>query len=372
MSESHRPTAFANVSRRTARVILVATLVTVGVCVGISVSPMQSSNLNPEMDRPGDVELYQAVIDRVHSGEAYYAALGDELRTRGYPTASVFNWRTPLPLWFIAKLPHPLVGKAILCALALAVLLGAFELVGREGGTQRGQICGMVLVGALMPVALKNLYVMPGLWAGVLIALSLVSFGLGRRRAAVVCGMLAWLTRDLAGLYVITLLALAVWQRRWKEAAGWVACIAIYAAYFALHTVQFLAITGPEEVAHPQGWLQFGGLAFAISVAQMNAFLLVIPQWVTAIYLPLCVLGLAGWNTAAGRRVALVVVAYLAAFMCVGQTFNQYWGTLLAPALCFGIAFAPAALRELWIASGWNASRWKYGGKPRAVASNSL
>ena len=44
--------------------------------------------------------------------------LGDELRTRGYPTASVFNWRTPLPLWVIGKLPHPMIGKVLLGGLA--------------------------------------------------------------------------------------------------------------------------------------------------------------------------------------------------------------------------------------------------------------
>ena len=111
MSASPTPTGFADVSPRTARVVLLATLLAILVCVGISISPMQSSNLNPDMDRPGDVDLYQAVVDRVHAGESYYAVLGDELRTRGYPTASVFNWRTPLPLWFIAMLPHPLIAE---------------------------------------------------------------------------------------------------------------------------------------------------------------------------------------------------------------------------------------------------------------------
>jgi hypothetical protein len=351
--DKHPPTGFANVSRRTARLILIGVLLAVVVCVSISLSPLQSSNLNPDMDRPGDVDLYHAVVERVHAGEGYYETLGDELRTRGYPTASVFNWRTPLPLWLIAKLPHPLIGKGILCALALAVLLGSFELIGREGGTPRAQICGMALVGALMPVMLNNLYVMPGLWAGVLVALSLVTLGLGYRRTGIALGMCAWLARDLAGLYCVALLAYAIWNRRWKEAIAWAACVAIYAAYFSFHTTQFLAMTGATEAAHPESWLQFGGLAFVISTAQMNAFLLVLPQWVSAIYLPLCLLGLASWNSPAGRRITLVVVAYLAAFMCVGQMFNQYWGSLFAPALCFGIAFAPAALHELWVASGW-------------------
>jgi hypothetical protein len=369
VSESHSPTAFANISRRAARLILAGTLVAIVVCVGFTLSPHASSNLKPERGQPGDVDLYQAVVERVGAGEGYYGVLGDELRGRGYPTASVFNWRTPLPLWVIGKLPHPMFGKVLLCALALAVLLGAFELVGREGGTPRAMICGLALVGALMPVLLTNLYVMPSLWAGVLIALSLVSYGLGRRRTAIALGMAAWLVRDLAGLYCVASLAIAVWKKQWKEALAWTACVAAYAAFFAVHAVQVAAMSQPGDVAHAEGWLQFGGLPFVIATTQMNAFLLVLPQWTAAIYLPICLVGFAGWNTPAGRRVALVVVAYLGAFACVGQMFNQYWGCLFAPAMCLGFAFAPAAIHELWTASGWKMPSWLARQKNHATAS---
>jgi hypothetical protein len=59
-------------------------------------------------------------------------------------------------------------------------------------------------------------------------------------------------------------------------------------------------------------------------------------------------LGFAGWNSAAGRRAGLAASLYLGLFAIVGQPFNQYWGSLVAPLLCLGIAQAPDALTTLW------------------------
>ena len=73
-------------------------------------------------------------------------------------------------------------------------------------------------------------------------------------------------------------------------------------------------------------------MGFVISIAQMNAYLLLLPQWVTAIYLTAALVGLAGWNTPLGTRIGLAVCLYLMAFAAVGQSFNQYWGRAGRPA----------------------------------------
>ena len=79
----------------------------------------------------------------------------------------------------------------------------------------------------------------------------------------------------------------------------------------------------------------------------MNAYLLLLPQWVTAIYLVAALVGLAGWSTPLGTRIGLTVCLYLMAFAVVGQSFNQYWGALIAPLLCFGVARLPASIGDL-------------------------
>jgi hypothetical protein len=85
-----------------------------------------------------------------------------------------------------------------------------------------------------------------------------------------------------------------------------------------------------------------------ISTAQVNAYLLALPQWVTGIYLSLALLGFAGWTAPWGQRAGLTAALYLGDFAIVGNPFNQYWGSLIAPLLCLGVAQAPAALIDLW------------------------
>ena len=67
----------------------------------------------------------------------------------------------------------------------------------------------------------------------------------------------------------------------------------------------------------------------------MNAYLLLLPQWVTAIYLVAALVGFAGWSTPLGTRIGLAACLYLMAFAVVGQSFNQYWGCARGPALMF-------------------------------------
>jgi hypothetical protein len=116
-------------------------------------------------------------------------------------------------------------------------------------------------------------------------------------------------------------------------------------------------MTGPNEVAHANGWLCLGGAPFVLAITQMNAYLLLLPQWVTALYLVAAMIGFASWNSPIGERMGLTAAAYLATFAFVGQPFNQYWGCMLAPMLCLGAARAPAALVDLLSAAGWRLPR---------------
>jgi hypothetical protein len=121
-----------------------------------------------------------------------------------------------------------------------------------------------------------------------------------------------------------------------------------YTVFFAWHVASVLPLIGADDLAHQGSWLQLGGLPFVLSLCQMSAFLLLLPQWVTALYFTAALLGLAGWNSAMGQRIALVTSAYLALFAAVGHPFNQYWGALFAPLLCFGVARLPATWAGLY------------------------
>ena len=96
-------------------------------------------------------------------------------------------------------------------------------------------------------------------------------------------------------------------------------------------------------------WLRLGATQELCDLAslQVNGLLLLLPQWVTAINLALALIGFAGWTSTWGHRATLVAMIYLALFAIIGQPENQYWGALLAPLLCLGVAQSPAALTAL-------------------------
>jgi hypothetical protein len=331
-----------------ARIELALFALTAAFFLAVTLSPLRSGFADAPDRGPGDVELYRTEVDRIHAGESYYDAAGAELRRRGYPTHSIFNWRTPLPVWLVAKLPSLQWSNVLLGALGFALICLAFRLLVEDGGLRQAYLGVVLLSGALLPCVLGDLVVMSELWSGVLIALSAVSFGLGRRKLGVLAGVVALVFRELAGPYCVVCVAIAAWTRRWRELAYWSAGLAAYAFFFGLHVWQVLPRITPGDTAHADGWIRFGGAGFLISTAQMNAYLLLVPQWVTAIYLACVLLGAATWNTSSGRLISLTTAAYSVAFGIAGHDFNQYWGSMTAPLFCLSASRAPRMLGRLW------------------------
>ncbi len=353
MLPSAPPTGYARLTPLQARAVLAALLMITVLCVGITLSPLKSTRVGRQDGIKSDIELYRAEVDRVHAGEGYYEAAAAELVERGYPTRSVFNWRTPLPVWMLGKLPDPALGKGLLGLLALAVIVFGFEALAREQGHGIGQpvACALLLTGPLMPCVLGDLFVSPPLWAGVFLALSACAYGLNRPGWGVAMGLLALFFRELALPYCLLAAVLAWRDKRPKELAAWMAGVAAWAVFFGYHWWRVTPLIPADAHAHPEGWIQFGGLPFVISTAQMTAYLLLLPQWVTALYFVAAMLGFAGWHTPLGERIGLTACLFVLAFAAVGQEFNQYWGSLIAPLFCFGVARFPASLRDLWKAA---------------------
>lgn len=228
-------------------------------------------------------------------------------------------------------------------------MLTTFEALAREpgAGVHRPVGAAMLLTGPLLFSVLGNLYVSPILWAGTLIGLSVACYGLERPGWGVGFGLAAVFLRDLALPYALFSTAWALIHGRWRETAAWAAGLAGWAAFFTWHAVQAHQHMPPDATAHAGGWIAWGGAAFVLATVQVNAYLLLLPQWVTALYLSAALLGFAGWNTPLGRRAGVVACLYGMAFAVVGREFNQYWGALTAPLFCLGVARAPVSVREL-------------------------
>lgn len=329
-----------------ARFILILSTLGIAACIAVSLSPLAKGRADAQSRGANDMTLYRDTVARVAAGERYYDVAAEELRKQGYPTRSVFNWRTPLLIWLLAALPSPLAGQATLGALAVVLILWACTAIVRERGLAAGAICGILLCGALLLVT-GDAYYLPVMWAGVLIALSLCAYESNLNTTAIAFGLAALFFRELAAPYCIGALVLAAYDRRWREIALWIAGFAAYAAFYACHVAEVQARILPTDAAHNGSWLQAGGLPFLISLAQINAFWIVLPQAFAAVYLALALIGTASWNSPWGRRVGLTLCGYLATFALVGYEFNQYWGVLIAPLLALAVSHAPFALADL-------------------------
>jgi hypothetical protein len=354
-------TRFSACGRLPALGILVLTAVATGWCLWVALtqeimpptpeagSRQTGSAAGAEVR--GDTDFYRDIVRRVRAGDNYYDAVAEELRQRGYAPHSTFNWRTPLYAWLFGKLPGPIWGQLLLGIGALTTIFLACRALCLAGGEGRAVVALVLFLGPFAWCGMPGVCLFTELWAGMLIALSVSAYALGRWRLAVVTGLLALFFRELALPYCVICLGLACWQRRRAEVAWWLAGLALYGCFMTLHATAAARRITATDVLHATGWVQFGGTAFVLLTTQINYFLIVAPSWVAALYLPLSLLGLAAWRGTNGVRAGLTATAFVAAFTVIGiKPHNAYWGFMYAPLLPLGLVWAPAALRDLWSA----------------------
>ncbi len=299
------------------------------------------------VDRPGDAATYANIIDRMRAGEGYYQAAHSELIANGYGTRSVFNWRTPFYLSLLSMLPSWQDAMWLVLGLALCAALAIGKLVFDEAG-----LWVVVPLALVLPVAFFG-YLVPS-WAmlseapaGLLILLAIALRGLGWRGGATVSGLLALFVRELAAPFVLVLVGWAALDHRKDEIRAWSIGLAAYGAYFAWHAYSVATTVGPMDKAYPEGWLQFGGFSFVLATAQLNGLFSIMPIQVTAVALPVALVGLIAWPGRAGAVTLATVSLYLTAFLVVGKPFNNYWGLVYSPLLAVGLAWAPAGFADL-------------------------
>ena len=296
-----------------------------------------------------DIKVYQTVVEQIHAGKNYYTVAGDELRRVGYPTSSVFNWRLPALAWLLGQLPSIRTGRVIALILATTTLLIWFTVfVKYQYARWQVFFGGLILSGPLMyPLLHTTLFLFHEYWAGTLIALSLALHARGWRYASLVAGLTALFLRELSLPFVFVMMLLAFWEGQRREAMLWFAGILIFSGELLMHwSIVSKLITEKDKVLQG-GWIVFGGWPFVCKTAQMHPFLLISPQWIVAIILPLSLLGLAYWRDSAGIRVACTVGIYVLAFMIVGLPFNGYWGLMYAFILPLGLLHVPYALKKI-------------------------
>ncbi len=338
-----KSTRFANLTPLTAGLIIIVLIVLV--VYGIIIyRPMI-----PGSGKGEDLRNHRRIVERMHAGEKYYAVAGEELRRRGYATRSVFNWRLPLLVWLLGHLPSTDTGQVI------AVILACISLLIWISVLQQNQLSfGETVLGSLALLEPIIYSLSPGVflahefWAGTFMTLSLACYARGWRVVSVVCGLMALFLRELTLLFICVMLVLSYVEGRRREALVWFIGIIAFGVELFLHWSIVKNLITEADSALMGGWIVFGGWQFVLSTAQMHPYLLLAPHWVTAIILPLVLLGLAGWRGQLGSRVAATVGIYILAYLFVGLPYNQYWGLMYTNVMLLGLLYAPYSLRDLW------------------------
>lgn len=338
-------TRFRGISRSNAIVVIAATLVAIGALIWLAAGytpPKTATSAST-----GDMGLYLSVVERLRHGQEYYAALHEELRTRGYATATPFNWRLPFWPWLQSLAPSQQWTDIATAGIAMVAALATIALLASTAGAVTAAVGTISLGVSLFAFATPAAAPFAEIVAGALILASAAAYGLRFPAAGFAVAVLSLFVRELAGLYVLICIYLA-WRegRRW-ELWAWLAALVAFAAYYAWHVHMVHAHIVQGDLVDKSSWLQFGGAGFVLATAAFNGMFIGDQILKTAIVLPLCLLGLAAWRTRGSFRVGLTVAAYLCAFTIVGKHFNEYWGALYTPLMMVGLAFLPAAISDL-------------------------
>lgn len=314
---------------------------------GLLLATYQTTPLPADQTAPlrGDAATYAEIVTRMQSGDAYYAAAHEVLRINGYGTASVFNWRFPLWPSFLALMPGLLLAQALLGLLGVVAIV----LVAREWRASLGQF-GTGIAALLTALSLGGLLAPESVLfaevaAGVLILLSFAAYAADWRWLGVAAALLALFVRELAAPAVVVALLYAVRDRRPREVVVILVGIAAFAVAYAVHIGAVLSRLGPDDLAYPDGWLQFGGLGFLARAAQFNGLFALAPVWLSALLLPLGLLG--ALAALPNLRAVLVLVLFVAAFAIIGKPFNTYWGALFTPLMTLCLVWSVPATRDL-------------------------
>ena len=346
---------FAGIGATAARLVLalLAALTIASAIVPIERSHERAAAHSASKVRDDDLAVYDAVIARLQRGEGYYSAAAAEHRRVGFPLRPGLAVRLPTLAWVEAVLGETGTRIAAIALLA-AVLAAWWRRLGEDAAAQRPVAMAFLAANAALGLN-AYFFALHELWAGMLLALSLALHRRGRWRGALVAAALALAIRELALPFAALMAALALYRRNWHEGAAWSALIAVFGVGLAWHLALVAAQTVPGD-AHSASWIALRGLSGWLSDFTLSSNLRFLPHWLAGPAIVAALLGWAEWNTRAGAEGFLLYAGYGLAFTIAGRSENYYWGAVVIPAFLIGLAFVPAALRDLWRSASYSAA----------------
>jgi hypothetical protein len=303
-----------------------------------------------------DRELYGQVIDAVAAGNPYYESVARLHRANGYPLRPSVTVRLPTLALIAAALGRIPTFILYLALIAGCIVAWSMRLRQLIPPSQRRELAPAVVLVAFLATASPVIVYFHEAWAGILIALGLALWRPDRIWPSVVALFCAALFRELAVCAMVVMLAMALFERRWKESAVWIVAIILFAGVMALHIHEVQQVVRTNDMISP-GWHGLGGWPLVVSAATAMSFLIVVPRIIGAIAISVMLLGWASWRHPLAWRVVGIVLGYAVAIAVFSRRDTLYWALLFAPLLSVGLLFLPIGT----LASGLR------GGRARAV-----
>ncbi len=300
-----------------------------------------------------DTSLYQAIEARMMRGEPYYVAAAAQQRLWAYPTAPAPAFREPTLAWILKFLRYDLLRRVVIVLLSAAALFSLRDAIARTAVPGYLRVLSLPLIGGAVAVAWGPVAAyFHEVWANLLIVLSLAFYRPSRWRLPVLLGLFACLIRELALPYMLAMAAFAAREHQYREAAGWMTAVLLFAGFYAWHLHMASGLHLPGDYISP-GWLYFGGWPFVIETARRNLIWISAPNYIVAAVICLALIGFAGFRDPWISRVGLIVGGYMTSFLFVGRPDTSYWGILISTLLPIGVALSPLALRDL-VSRAWS------------------
>ncbi|MBR0552083.1 hypothetical protein [Stakelama marina] len=343
-----QPSRFAGASR--GKALIVATLVAVlfAACLTLPSAPDAAGGL-PDFGTPApqqDIYLYGSIVDGMRAGGDYYTVAASALSATKLPLDPFLDFRLPTLAVVQAAMPGWAVSSLLYLLAALA--LWAWFLRLREAVARPVPLYGAIVLAAAGMISCAQAGMAPihEIWAALLIALSLALRRPDRWIDAAAIGLMAVLVRETAAFYVIVMGAIAIYEGRRREALGWAAVLAIFAAALTLHVLAVAKFAGPLDHSTP-GWFGMDGFGFFINAVSGATVLQVFPLWLTGLAIGIALFGWACWESPLALRAWSVLLTYALLLSVAAPMGAIHWGLMIAPLVLVGIVFAPDGLRDV-------------------------
>lgn len=322
-------------------------LITWSIAVGSSAAPTTGSTEDPVTD----LGLYRAIAERVGDGGSYYGAAVSEQLAQGYPVQPAMTVRLPTTTYVNVALGENGARGLLLGLAVVSVLVAVVRFEQAARSRFEWWTATVLLMLALVVVLAPGGTLFSETWASLLLLLAALADPRRRPWLALVLVVAALVFRELALLFVAPVVILLWRAGRRRAAVAWAATGALYVAAYGIGHRVLVGNAVASTAESPRasgGWADLGGWPRVVDYVHRVSLLDTVPFWVSAVVVPLAVLGLAMRRTPITTSLLAGAAGFLVTFTVIGRENNPYWGLLYVALVLPGLAFAPAALREIW------------------------